>query len=110
MAVASDWILIATSLTISILQAFMPYLGLLVVHFRNYATHCHPGPILPTFIANAPSVLLSMLHVAVHPCVVKHFWILLHCEIPTKWLTVTVRNVRALRRTAEYVKSKNPVK
>lgn len=53
--------------------------------------------------------LLCMLHVAGHPCVLKHLRILLPCEIPTRWLTVTVRNIRASRRTAEYVKSKDPV-
>ena len=40
----------------------------------------------------------------------KHLWILLPCEKPTRWLTVTVINVRASRRTAGYVKSKDPVK
>jgi hypothetical protein len=43
-------------------------------------------------------VLLGMLHVAVHPCVLKHLCILLPCEIPTRWLTVTVRSVRPWRR------------
>lgn len=40
----------------------------------------------------------------------KHLWILLPCEIPTGWLTLTVRNIRASCRTAEYVKGKDPVK
>jgi len=41
--------------------------------------------------------------------VLKHLWILIPYEIPTRWLTVTVRNVRASRRMAEYVKGKDLV-
>jgi hypothetical protein len=80
-----------------------------------YAFQLRSCPRLPELAVNAPStqwgyVLLCMLHVAVHSCVLKHLWILLPCEIPIRWLTVTVRNVRASCRTAEYVKSKDPVK
>ncbi|KAI0282518.1 hypothetical protein BGY98DRAFT_931510 [Russula aff. rugulosa BPL654] len=38
--------------------AFMADLRLLLVHFLNYATYCHPGSVFPnwpTFIVNVPS-------------------------------------------------------
>jgi hypothetical protein len=68
MAVVSNRILTAANLTSSMPpsfrhQAFMADLKLLLVRFRNYATHYHPGPVRddpsclnwPTFIVNAPS-------------------------------------------------------